>query len=49
MSEASKGWWRLLPEVRSGERDRFLFFFALLGLLTLAQMMGFAGAEALFL
>jgi hypothetical protein len=49
MGEASKGWWRLLPEVRSGERSRFLFFFTLLGLLTLAQMMGFAGAEALFL
>lgn len=49
MVERTKGWWRLVPEVRSNERGRFLFFFALIGLLNLAQMMGFAGAEALFL
>ena len=49
MGERTKGWWRLVPEVRRGERERFLFFFALLGVLNLAQMMGFAGAEALFL
>jgi len=49
MVEQGKSWWRLVPEVRSNERGRFLFFIALIGLLNLAQMMGFAGAEALFL
>jgi HEAT repeat protein len=49
MVERTKDWWRLVPEVRSRERGRFLFFASLMGLLNLAQVMGFAGAEALFL
>jgi len=49
MVERTQGWWRLVPEVRSRERGRFLFFIALMGLLDLAQVTGFAGAEALFL
>jgi ATP/ADP translocase len=49
MVERAQGWWRLVPEVRSRERGRFLFFASLMGLLSLAQVMGFAGAEALFL
>jgi HEAT repeat protein len=49
MVERAQGCWRLVPEVRSRERGRFLFFASLMGLLSLAQVMGFAGAEALFL
>ncbi len=41
--------WRLLPGVRGRERSRFLFFGTLFGLLQLAQTMGLAGSEALFL
>jgi len=44
-----KGLWRLLPAVRGAEREPFAWFVALGGLLTLAQTMGLAGAEALFL
>ncbi|HSJ95846.1 MAG TPA: hypothetical protein VLC53_02165, partial [Myxococcota bacterium] len=43
------GVWRLLPGVRAGERERLAWFAALGGLLTLAQTVGLAGAEALFL
>jgi HEAT repeat protein len=47
------GWkrllWRLLPEVRPRERGRFLFFVGLSGLVSLAQTLGLAGSEALFL
>jgi HEAT repeat protein len=47
------GWkrllWRLLPEVRPRERGRFLFFLGLSGLVSLAQTLGLAGSEALFL
>lgn len=41
--------WRLVPAVRRAERERFAWFAAFGGLLTLAQTMGLAGAEALFL
>jgi HEAT repeat protein len=41
--------WRLAPGVRASERGRFAWFAALGGLLTLAQTVGLAGAEALFL
>jgi Cyclic nucleotide-binding domain/HEAT repeats len=40
---------RLFPAVRPAERGRFLFFFGLLALVTLAQTVGLVGAEALFL
>ena len=40
---------RLFPAVRPAERGRFLFFFALLALVTLAQTVGLVGAETLFL
>ena len=40
---------RLFPAVRPGERGRFLLFFGLLGLVTLAQTVGLVGAEAIFL
>ena len=41
--------WRLLPGVRARERSRFLFFGSLFGLISLAQTLGLAGSEALFL
>ena len=44
-----QGLWRLFPAVREAERPRFVFFFTLATLITLAQTLGLAGAEALFL
>lgn len=41
--------WRLFPDVRPQERPRFLFFAALATLVSLAQTLGLAGAEALFM
>ena len=41
--------WRLLPDVRTGERTRFLFFAGLFTLISLAQTVGLAGSEALLL
>lgn len=41
--------WRLLPDVRTGERIRFLFFAGLFTLISLAQTVGLAGSEALLL
>ena len=49
MAEGQSLYWRLMPSVRATERDRFLFFFQLSALLTLAQTLGLAGSEALFL
>ncbi len=40
---------RLLPALRRGERRRAAFFVTLLGLVSLAQTLGLAGSEALFL
>jgi len=41
--------WRFFPDVRPRERERFLFFAALAGLITLGQTVGLAGSDALFL
>ncbi len=41
--------WRLVPSVRSQERQRFLFFAGLAGLVGLAQTIGIAASEALLL
>ncbi len=41
--------WKLLPDVRADERTRFLFFAGLLTLVSAAETVGLAGAEALFL
>jgi len=41
--------WRLLANVRIDERPRFLYFAGLFTLITLAQTLGLAGTEALFL
>ena len=41
--------WRLLGNVRAAERERFVFFAGLGGLVAIAQMLGQAGAESLFL
>jgi len=49
MSSAEPLLWRLLPDVRVGERSRFLFFAGLFMLISLGQTVGLAGAEALFL
>lgn len=49
MATRAESFWRLLPDVRSGERPRFLFFVGLATLISLAQTMGLAGSEALFL
>ncbi|MBW2390907.1 MAG: hypothetical protein JRG89_21100, partial [Deltaproteobacteria bacterium] len=49
MAEEPSLYWRLMPSVRPPERDRFLFFFQLSALLSLAQTLGLAGSEALFL
>lgn len=40
---------RWLASVRSAERERFAFFFGLGGLIAIAQMLGQAGSESLFL
>ena len=46
---AASGWlWALLPDVRARERPRFLFFGALIALLSFAQTLGLAVSEALF-
>ncbi len=42
-------WTRLFPSVRAQERDRFLFFFLLAGMLVLGQTLGLVGAESLLL
>jgi len=49
MAAAAPLFWRLLPAVRRGERGRFLFFSALNLLISVAQTVGLAGSEALFL
>jgi HEAT repeat protein len=49
MAGSGEFFWRLLPDVRGGERSRFLFFASLFTLITLAQTVGLAGSEALFL
>ena len=49
MSSGEPFLWRVLPDVRAGERSRFLFFAVLFALISLGQTMGLAGAEALFL
>ena len=41
--------WRTLPDVRARERPRFLFFAGLATVVSLAQTIGLAGSEALFL
>ena len=41
--------WRLFSSVRTGERPRFAFFLLLGGGIAVAQMLGQAGSEALFL
>jgi len=41
--------WRAFPEVRPLERERFRFFAALSAIITLAQTVGLAGSDALFL
>ena len=49
MAAGAEIFWRLLPDVRVEERPRFLFFAALSAVITLAQTLGLAGTEALFL
>ena len=49
MSALNKVFWRLLPNLRSHERSRFLFFAALATLGSMAQTVGLVGSEALFL
>jgi len=49
MAGRGKLFWRLLRDVRAGERSRFLFFTGLFTLISLAQTLGLAGSEALFL
>ncbi|MCP5041263.1 MAG: hypothetical protein GY944_09565, partial [bacterium] len=49
MNQGSSLFWRMLPSVRDLERDRFRFFFLLSALLSVAQTLGLAGSEALFL
>jgi len=44
-----EGFWKLIPAVRRTERGRFACIMALGAVVTLAQGMGLAGAEALFL
>ena len=41
--------WRLLRSVRTAERERFVFFAGLGCLVSIAQMLGQAGSESLFL
>lgn len=49
MADKSEFLWRVVPGVRRTERERFVFFFGLSALLSLAQTLGLAGSEALFL
>jgi len=49
MSSILEPFWRLLPDVRSHERERFAFFAALVTLGSVAQTLGLVGAESLFL
>ena len=49
MSDRSGMFFRLFPTVRSAERSRFVFFFALSTLISLGQTVGLSGSEALFL
>ena len=49
MRARSELFWRLLPDVRTGERTRFLFFAGLFTLISFAQTVGLAGSEALLL
>jgi hypothetical protein len=49
MAGRGKLFWRLLRDVRAGEQSRFLYFTGLFTLISLAQTLGLAGAEALFL
>jgi HEAT repeat protein len=49
MAAGADIFWKLLPDVRVEERSRFLFFAALSAIITLAQTLGLAGTEALFL
>ncbi|MFQ5417444.1 MAG: HEAT repeat domain-containing protein, partial [Myxococcota bacterium] len=49
MPDRTESLWRLLPGVRTQERPRFLFFAGLATLISLAQTLGLAGTEALFL
>ena len=41
--------WRIFPDVRPREREKFGFFAALAFTITLAQTVGLAGADGLFL
>jgi HEAT repeat protein len=49
MTAQTEVFWRQLPGVRTRERSRFLFFAGLATLISLAQTLGLAGSEALFL
>ena len=49
MTAQTEVFWRQLPGVRMRERSRFLFFAGLATLISLAQTLGLAGSEALFL
>ncbi len=49
MAAGTELFWRLLPDVRFGERSRFLLFAGLFTLISLAQTIGLVGTEALFL
>jgi len=49
MPAQTEVFWRQLPGVRSRERRRFLFFAGLATLISLAQTIGLASTEALFL
>src|SRR5262245_52124285 len=49
MAALSDRVWRLLPDVRGYERQRFLFFGSILLTGNVAQTLGLVGAESLFL
>ncbi len=47
--ENDRIFWRIFPDVRRQERERFVFFALLSGMISLAQTVGLAGSDALFL
>jgi len=49
MPDRTEALWRKLPGVRTTERSRFIFFAGVATLISLAQTLGLAGTEALFL
>lgn len=49
MPGPTESFWKLVPDLRTAERSRFLFFAGLFAVVSMAQTVGLVGSEALFL